>query len=449
MQIKSKIIEKQDQKTPPRIEDCDIHLEITPIVPDIATIAPPKSTINQQKGFFSLNRTHSTEGIASKVSLELKKQYLLGTSNICNNIQKSGSASMLDSKLKSFHSNISEHQKLLNPTSPSISPTMQAIIKPKLATIESKDEKETMVDKYKHICCLNAQKSDSETDAKLGNSANTDSPNTAVLSNHSNLVSSQTDDTTAQTIKPNDTEIEPDNIQEVSIIVPEIPWNNNNRTSSTSFDDDVDTDSLSSFDENLEKQYHELSHSSSTADNLTVPKVQINDGSEDIEDMTMDSLLIIEEKQTPKTPDTKFEWTSPRNSEPKVLNQPKMLEQNVAVAARATLDVGLKLRRKSSSDLSSSGSARDVTAAALTETELSDWARDENVSDDLEDVEMKIDYQHFDTKRKSKEPKFKNKVVSAVNSHFVKLGDLDHICGKNVDQRNLNNDVSNPNPTNP
>ncbi|ENN73271.1 hypothetical protein YQE_10114, partial [Dendroctonus ponderosae] len=56
----------------------------------------------------------NTGGIAAKVSLELKKKYLLGESG-ANSIQKSGSASTLDTKFKSFQTTISDCQKLLKP----------------------------------------------------------------------------------------------------------------------------------------------------------------------------------------------------------------------------------------------------------------------------------------------------------------------------------------------
>lgn len=79
---------------------------------------------------YELNKTASTEGIASKKSLELKKRYLLGGENSDGNkIMKSGSTSILDTKLRSFHSNISECQKLLNakPRSPPITAKVETV----------------------------------------------------------------------------------------------------------------------------------------------------------------------------------------------------------------------------------------------------------------------------------------------------------------------------------
>nr|CAD7567614.1 unnamed protein product [Timema californicum] len=91
-----------------------------------ATITPTPF-INPRRGDYFLNRTHSTEGIASKLSLELKKKYLFGNSGFPGSVKKSGSATTLDSKVKSFVDIISEHQKLLHPA-PEPSPTMQAFL---------------------------------------------------------------------------------------------------------------------------------------------------------------------------------------------------------------------------------------------------------------------------------------------------------------------------------
>lgn len=83
---------------------------------------------NPRAGDYLLKQTASTEGIASKRSLELKKRYLLGENALSAGIMKSDSTSMLDSKFRSFHSTISGCQKLLNPA-PDISPAMQTFLK--------------------------------------------------------------------------------------------------------------------------------------------------------------------------------------------------------------------------------------------------------------------------------------------------------------------------------
>lgn len=100
-------------------------------VPTLVDINSPVPLFNPRKGDYLLNRTHSTEGIASRLSLELKKRYLLGGSGLGGFVIKSGSASNVDTKLRNFTDAISQHQKLLNPA-PEPSPTMQAFLQGKI-----------------------------------------------------------------------------------------------------------------------------------------------------------------------------------------------------------------------------------------------------------------------------------------------------------------------------
>ncbi|XP_059612918.1 F-actin-monooxygenase Mical isoform X2 [Phlebotomus argentipes] len=107
-----------------------IEMDIKPLVQvDPSVLASTNRTPlrNPRPGDYMLNKAPSTEGIASKKSLELKKRYLLGESG-STGLMKSGSTSVLDSTFKNFHSNISQCQKLLNPGS-DISPTMQMFLK--------------------------------------------------------------------------------------------------------------------------------------------------------------------------------------------------------------------------------------------------------------------------------------------------------------------------------
>lgn len=92
-----------------------------------AKLISPTPLINPRKGDYLLNRTHSTEGIASKLSLELKKRYLLGGTGLGGSVMKSGSTSNVDTRLRNLSDAISQHQKLLNPAHEP-SPTMQAFL---------------------------------------------------------------------------------------------------------------------------------------------------------------------------------------------------------------------------------------------------------------------------------------------------------------------------------
>lgn len=118
------------QPIPLQQSKTDIHLEFKPLVQvDPSVLQSGRVPLqNPRVGDYMLKQTASTEGIASKKSLELKKRYLLGENTMSSGIMKSDSTSMLDSKFKNFHSTISGCQKLLNPA-PDISPAMQTFLK--------------------------------------------------------------------------------------------------------------------------------------------------------------------------------------------------------------------------------------------------------------------------------------------------------------------------------
>lgn len=94
-----------------------INLEFEPLVQvDPSVMSSNREPLqNPRVGDYLLKQTASTEGIASKKSLELKKRYLLGDSALSSGIMKSDSMTMLDSKFKNFRSTINDCQKLLNP----------------------------------------------------------------------------------------------------------------------------------------------------------------------------------------------------------------------------------------------------------------------------------------------------------------------------------------------
>ncbi|XP_031626957.1 F-actin-monooxygenase Mical isoform X3 [Contarinia nasturtii] len=95
----------------------NVHV-FEPLVRVDPTVIPNREPLqNPRVGDYLLKQTASTEGIASKKSLELKKRYLLGDTG-SSGIMKSDSMSMLDSKFKNFRSTISDCQKLLNAAVP-------------------------------------------------------------------------------------------------------------------------------------------------------------------------------------------------------------------------------------------------------------------------------------------------------------------------------------------
>lgn len=126
VQVKSSHIENGKSGASSR-QHQDVHLKFKPLVEVDPSIVKREPLKNPLPGNYLLSKTASTEGIASKKSLELKKRYLLGEAGNTNSVLKSDSASALDTKFKSFHSNISDCQKLLNPAA-EISPSMQTFL---------------------------------------------------------------------------------------------------------------------------------------------------------------------------------------------------------------------------------------------------------------------------------------------------------------------------------
>ncbi|XP_074115699.1 molecule interacting with CasL isoform X3 [Cotesia typhae] len=131
VQVKSKIISPVNGKVKPDEKNDTGSTNKTSIIKTNNSLRPVNINavplVNPRKGDYLLNRTHSTEGIASKLSLELKKRYLLGGTVLGGTVMKSGSTSNVDTKLRNFTDTISQHQKLLNPA-PEPSPTMQAFL---------------------------------------------------------------------------------------------------------------------------------------------------------------------------------------------------------------------------------------------------------------------------------------------------------------------------------
>lgn len=122
----------------------ELHIEFKPLVQvDQSLLSSSRIPLqNPRPGDYMLNKTSSTEGIASKKSLELKKRYLLGEQTPIGSLMKSDSTSMLDSKFKNFHSSITTSSKFLNPSQPTHtglvhSATTDMTPKPSLLTSQS------------------------------------------------------------------------------------------------------------------------------------------------------------------------------------------------------------------------------------------------------------------------------------------------------------------------
>ncbi|XP_066256405.1 F-actin-monooxygenase MICAL3 [Euwallacea similis] len=371
---------RKTEKTNPNIE-----LKLSPLVPSTPTFRKPAPLLARTEGY-ALNRTQSTGGIAAKVSLELKKKYLLGESGT-NSIQKSGSASTLDTKFKSFQNTISDCQKLLKPAL-EVSPGMQVFC-------NKLDERHSPVSPQGGFVL-----SGKTVESKL----ELPPPDITI--------------TTINENKEEGSESRPRSpAHEASIAVPSIDWSKQN--------DSQSSDSLSLSESASEK-----------APSFDIPRVEVHSAKEssDKEEMALDSLAPM---NTPSGEQTKSITT-----EKKSLNQPKSLPNLESVLPEIHKALHVKLHKEDSPEDNKtiSGKSSPEATTVLTETELSDWAREENASDSIElDLssekrktikiaqlsEFEEAINHHICGKSSKEMANKTILTEAMNSTLS--GNLDHI----------------------
>lgn len=374
----------------------DIELKLSPLVPSTPSFKKPAPVLLPRTEGYALNRTQSTGGIAAKVSLELKKKYLLGESGT-NSIQKSGSASTLDTKFKSFQNTISDCQKLLKPA-PEVSASMQMFC-------SKLDERHSPVLSPQGAFVFSGPKVSPSEESK----PDLPPPDITITTITENKDEKQHD---------NESESRPRSpVHEASITVPSIDWSKQNQSQSS--------DSLS------------LSGSASENEpaktpNFHIPRVEVHAAKEsDREEMALDSLC-----PEAQTDEAKVELASERSSssnnhehsksitsEKKKLNQPKSLPnlESVLPEIHKALHVKIKNDKDDSPEdnksmKSVSGKSSPEVTMALTETELSDWARDENVSDSIE----------LDLSQESE----KMKVITMAKLSEFEEAVNHHICGK-------------------
>ncbi|XP_032669621.1 F-actin-monooxygenase Mical isoform X2 [Odontomachus brunneus] len=400
----------------------------------------PVPLFNPRKGDYLLNRTHSTEGIASRLSLELKKRYLLGGTGLGGSVVKSGSTSNVDTKLRNFTDAISQHQKLLNPA-PEPSPTMQAFLQgtSKLRTNDaplsplsptilfsrqlSNDrcrhpsydvayKPTTLIEtsKAQHLPDLvkesNILKSKTAPNICGESMVNRELFENQMLSHQSNnsmqynMEKKKSSQNLENIISEENNDFRPRSpLHETSIVVPEVNWSKNDKNKNdSSGDSEIDSDSLSSSDSNeiAENDQH-------IAVNFSPPRLEIHsiDGNLLLDDGT-DQCKVYnpDDSQT-------FE---PDSIEVSFLRDRQLFNRSQSNLYIETLNNSIeKLNLRDNTNKSNCSSStsepstasnkqddseeNDVTTAVFTETEFSEWARDGEVlvSDDLCDVELNID----------------------------------------------------------
>ncbi|XP_076636191.1 molecule interacting with CasL isoform X2 [Colletes latitarsis] len=418
--------------------------------------------MNPRKGDYLLNRTHSTEGIASKLSLELKKKYLLGGTAFGGPVMKSGSASNVDTQLRNLTDAISQHQKLLNPA-PEPSPTMQAFLKgtninnlrsnntqfspisptapfsstpirPYTANRSSQNSLNNDNPMYKANIILEISKTHLPDLVKESSILKSKTAPNIVCSESKNVAdkepmkeqvtSSQVNNTDTLENAKNSQNADETNgfrprspLHEISIIVPQVDWGKNKETTkeASSGDSEIDSDSLSSSDGEAEEGVQDQQL---VAANLSPPRLQIHS--------TEGHLLLDEEADKCRDfddgqsfePDS-IECSLLQNNKVKFTQDPIPCENNTLAELEMVKneierlelqDDGKQSNCSSPTSVASAISNKhddseenDLTTAALTETEFSEWARDGEVlvSDDLRDVEFNINPEFITTRRKT------------------------------------------------
>jgi len=214
---------------------------------------------------------------------------------------------------------------------------------------------------------------------------------------------------------------------ETSIIVPSISWDNVKEKQ-----DDMDSDSLSSDVsigvEGIDEDEEGFEEERPKAPSPTLPpRVEIHNSSGE---------LLSGERQA-------AERQAPQAEQPAV--PPKSLQLKPTDSPTASRRNQIKAADNHSgrsSPLTPTSLCGEVGQAALTETELSDWAGDAGVSEDLEDVEFVINPEYV-TLRRHQKPKDRKGGRGAIRSLPVRIatgedfGDFEdqigHVCGKTDD----------------
>jgi len=405
--------------------------KVDPLVPENPKIAEIVNRAQNRPNFipfanpgYELNRTQSTEGIATKRSLELKKLYLLAGNGNGITVKKSGSAVTLDTKFKSFVDQISECQKKLNPA-PVPSPTMQAFLQ-NVSPVVNKNEKKSKelseMNEFKHVCLKHSEK-DNDT-----NESN------ETIHNVIEVINAQ--------YQEHDNESRPRSpAHETSIIVPEFhPSQIENKIESDSLSTDASTDTendleipdISSDDNDIPKENHSL------------PKLEIHNSRGELMNDVEQKEQIIESECIPKYSDNGFNKiiTVPSPVKDKNVRNSEILKHVSTTADLFMNNIskpnnGEIVHPESYAHVTDYKNDEYLTVEGQTETELSDWARD----DDVGVSEAWDDFVHVPIKsltyRKHQRPKSKRKSRNSPKKRpNDDLDEYGHVCGK-IDSDNI------------
>lgn len=370
---------------------------------------------------YELNRTQSTEGIATKRSLELKKLYLLAGNDNGMAIKKSGSSVTLDTKFKSFVDQISEYQKKLNPA-PVPSSTMQTFLQnvnPSVNKIEKKSKELSETNKFQHVCSKYSEKS---INCSQNNENNHHETNT-------NL--DQENDNGSRPRSP---------AHETSIIVPEF---NHSHSENKIDSDSLSTDSTSDTENDLEIPEVLSDENNIPIENHNLPKLEIhNSRGELMNDIEQHKEPIIEHECLQKFPENGFNKII---SVPSPIKDKNVRNGEILKHVSSTADLFMNgvskpinngeidhLKSANTNFESDYNNDEDHTIGGQTETELSDWARDDDVgvSEAWEEF-VPVPIKSL-TYRKHQRPRSKRKPRNSPKKKpDDDLDEYGHVCGKN------------------
>jgi len=342
-------------------------------------------------------------------------------------IKKSGSSVTLDTKFKSFVDQISEYQKKLNPA-PLPSPTMQVFlhnVNPTVTKNEKKSKGLSENNEFQHVCSKHSVKIN---DCNVNNEIDHKIMEVNSIQN-----------------QENDNEVRPRSpAHETSIIVPEFKHSQKENSIES---DSLSTDSSSDTESDLEIPEILSDENDIPIENHSLPKLEIhNSRGELMNDVEQpkEPLMVPECLQHSDNGFNKI-ITVPSPVKDKNVRNGEILK-HVSTTADLCMNDTSKITNNgemvhpesSLTNLESDhNNDEDHTVGGQTETELSDWARDDDVGvseawDDFVPVPIKSL-----TYRKHQRPKSKRKSRNSPKKKPNEdLDEYGHICGK-IDSDNI------------
>lgn len=349
--------------------------------------------------------------------------YLLAGNDNGISVKKSGSSITLDTKFKSFVDQISEYQKKLNPA-PVPSPTMQAFLQnstPIVNKNEKKSKELSETNEFQHVCLKHLEK----TNRCINNEIN------HKIIDVNNTLNQETDNES----RPRSP------VHETSIIVPEFHHSKNeNKIESDSLSTDTSTDT----ENDLEIPEILSDENDILIENHSLPKLEIhNSRGELMNDIEQQKEQLIEPENIQKYSDNGFNKII---TVPSPMNDKNIRNGEILKHVSTTADLFMNGIPKTNNSeivnlecahLSDYNNDEDHTIGGQTETELSDWARDDDVGvseawDDFVPVPIKsLTYRKHQRSKSKRKPR--NSPKKKPNEDLDEYG---HICGK-IDSENI------------